>query len=96
MIDMFKTKRGDLTAYALACGYVEREEINNVRVALFHEGGPHYHVRAYNLDTGSLIFWKSSSKLTKCRQWFRQYVKHLKEVHDGASSKRIYTNRRLS
>ena len=87
MVDVFRTKRGDLTRFALACGYVQKEEINNVRVALFHEGGPHYHVRAHNLDTHSLLFWKSSSKLTKCRQWYKRYAKHLKEIHDEPSSK---------
>ena len=82
MVDKFRTKRGDLTPYALACGYEQQQEINNIRVSLWGNGGPVYHVRAHDFNTHARVFWKSSLKLTECRQWYKQYVKHLKEVHD--------------
>ena len=72
MVDKFRTKRGDLTPYALACGYIQVKDINNVRVTLWRSGDSVYHVQAHNVETHTRIFWKSSPRLTEARQWYKQ------------------------
>lgn len=45
------TKRGNLTAYGLACGYIEQSENGNNRVNLYRESCA-YHVTSFNMYTG--------------------------------------------
>ena len=72
MVDKFEKSNGDLTVYALACGYVQIKEVNNIRVSLWRDSGPVYHVRVYNFDTHDRVIWKSSPNLTEARQWYKQ------------------------
>ena len=68
----FKLKNGDLTQYALTCGYVQVRELSpGVEIKLWHEGGPCYHVRAHDFNNHKRLFWFSSGSLTKCRKVFR-------------------------
>ena len=78
MVNKFEKSNGDLTVYALACGYVQTKGVNNTQIALWREGGPAYHVRIHDFNTHERIFWRSTSNLTEARRWVRQYVKRLK------------------
>jgi hypothetical protein len=68
----FRTKAGNLTPYALACGYIEEKERGGVRVTLWHEGGPLYHVRKHDFNKGERVFWESFERLTDARALFRR------------------------
>ena len=57
----FKTKRNKLTAYALACGYVE----NNGQTQLWREHGI-YHVR--RIINGERVFWLTFETLKAARK----------------------------
>lgn len=65
------TARGWLTAYALACGYVERAVKRNTTLQLWCEHGV-YHVRAH--DHGSLgrLFWHSYPTVKQARARFSE------------------------
>lgn len=72
----FKTNKGRLTPYAFACGYIEQKETNNVRVTLWHEGGPYYHVRAHDYNVHARIFWLSFARLIDARKCFDNGANH--------------------
>ena len=72
----FRTARGRLTHYALACGYIETREVNGVSVTLWHEGGPCLHVRAHGPQ--GRIFWDSFPTLTEARKRFDKAVRELR------------------
>lgn len=60
--DEFKNAKGELTAYAFACGYVER--IGEFR--LYRDG-------CYHLQNGSV--WETFSTVTEARQVARRLTK---------------------
>lgn len=72
----FRTARGMLTPYALACGYIQRaSDTGEYRTAgrvldLWHEGAC-YHVRAHDHANGSRLFWDSFPTLTEAREHWR-------------------------
>jgi hypothetical protein len=77
---MFKNADGSLTAYALACGYLEQKEAKGINVTLWHEGAC-YHVRGHDHNKKGLLFWDSfeSGKLKDARKHYRAMVKkHIK------------------
>jgi hypothetical protein len=47
MKNTIKNKNGFLSAYGLACGYIEQKMNNNIEVTLYEEHGV-YHVTAIN------------------------------------------------
>lgn len=66
-----KTKRGLLTPYALACGYIQtREIVPDIRITLWFEGG--YHVRAYDHAAQRRLFWVVVSSLTEARKIYQR------------------------
>lgn len=74
----FRTARGELTPYALACGYIQRATDTGAYVSarvsldLWHEGGPCFHVRAHDHAAGSRLFWRSYERLADARRDWRQ------------------------
>lgn len=64
----FKTKKGEVTVYGLACGYQQLFENKGKEVRLWHEGGPLYHVRLHDFNKGKRIFWDSFEKLGEARK----------------------------
>lgn len=56
-----KTKSGRLTAYGLACGYIEECEYDGIRTTLWHEGGPTLHVRQHDFNKHERVFWECFS-----------------------------------
>ena len=66
------------TPYALHCGYIELEEfktyrdgeVKQIRLTMWHEGGPCYHVRAYDLIRGIRLFLETFTRLTDARRCF--------------------------
>jgi len=70
----FRNKDGSLSAYALACGYIQRRDTApNVSITLWHEGAC-YHVRKHDHNTGRRAFWHSTESLTEARRVFRKGV----------------------
>jgi hypothetical protein len=63
----------NLSAYALACGYVQRVEIGDYRVSLYREHGV-YHVRAYNFEQSKRIAWDVFHTLGEARKAFRALI----------------------
>lgn len=68
----FKTKSGELTPYALACGYIQEKENDGKRITLWHEGGQVYHVMLFDHKNHKRIFWESFERLTDARALYRK------------------------
>lgn len=68
MMKFYDTK-GRLTAYALACGYIERKHNGSVQTTLWAEHGV-YHVRAHDFEAHSRVFWDSFERLGEARERF--------------------------
>lgn len=66
MSNKFYTKKGLLTAYALACGYVVETAVNNHRLGIYYESV--YHVTSCN-DTDGRIVWECFEKLGDARKF---------------------------
>ncbi len=72
----FKTKKGLLTHYALACGYMEVSEgygkPGKVDISMYLDGC--FHVRGYSSETGRL-FWDCFDTLPEARKAFFSRLK---------------------
>lgn len=66
----FRNATGQLTAYALGCGYKETKIDGPVNVELYHEHGV-YHIRGFDAETGHRLFWESSNNLAQARAFFQ-------------------------
>lgn len=66
----FATKRGELTEYALGCGYIQRREVNEILVTLWREHGV-YHVRVHDFRNGWRVAWETFKTLTDARKYYR-------------------------
>ena len=71
---MFYTESGWLTPYALACGYIEEHNRDNIWTSLWHEGCV-YHVRQHDHNEHKRIFWDSFDTLTEARRRYKQAIK---------------------
>ena len=65
---IFYCKNGDLTDYALSCGYIQKKEIGNKIVKLFKEHTT-YHITV--IETGIKSKWLSFDKLTEARKEYK-------------------------
>lgn len=68
----FRTSRGELSQYALGCGYIQVHERDGQRVVLWQEGGPCYHVRHFDHNKVERVFWDTFESLTEARARYRQ------------------------
>jgi hypothetical protein len=66
-------KRGRLTAYGLACGYIEQHSTPLGRITLWQEHGT-YHVREWLNEQGR-TFWHSFPTLTAARKDFAAAIR---------------------
>lgn len=77
-----KNKNGELSAYGLACGYVECAEKNQFSAKLYNEGAC-YHVQYFNRnahfsnwnDISGGRFWLSFTSLTEARKAYRKLAR---------------------
>ncbi len=69
----FKTANGELSTYALACGYIERIETPEHSVTLWHEGGPCYHVRHCGPDYQGMHLARNWETYTTRHAAYRQF-----------------------
>lgn len=81
---VFRTKTGRLTAYALACGYIEQFEANEKRVTLWAEHGS-LHVRAHDFANNKRVFWDCPETLTQARKRFDVAKRAIAELNLPAS-----------
>jgi len=66
------TKRGNLTAYGLSCGYVETSTNNNIKVQLSYEHNT-YHVKAkYVSSDGRWHYCITADTLKDARAEYKQ------------------------
>lgn len=71
----FYNRSGTLTAYALACGYIEREVYPECTVELFMEHA-HYQVQLIaTMPYRKIIDWESFDNLTDARRAFGKLQK---------------------
>ena len=63
----FKTKRGRLTAYAFACGYIERRG----PWKLYQEHGV-YHIKGISPENPGQMYWDTARTLTEARVCLRR------------------------
>jgi len=63
----FATKRGQLTAYALACGYIQRRG----PWKLYREHGV-YHVKGFAPEHPGQLYWDTARTLTEARKILRR------------------------
>jgi hypothetical protein len=67
-------KRGRVTAYGLACGYVETKDGYGRTARLWREHGA-YHVRATVTATRARVFWESFATLADARKRYAGALK---------------------
>jgi len=76
----FKTKKGDLTHYAFACGYLQIFDCGQLRLTLWHEGGSVFHVRLFDHENKTRIFWHSFERMLDARKYWHQTKNNLLEL----------------
>ena len=86
------TQNGDLTPYALTCGYVQSATVDNANfyatgadgVALSWNGCTYdVHVRGWSVDSlgvSSRVDWRQFDTLTAARKFFRTSFRTLTEL----------------
>jgi len=75
----FYNKKGELTSYGLACGYIEQFEHLQQRVTLWKEHNA-YHVRRHNFFRNKRVFWDSFETLTEARKRYNESSKEIKSL----------------
>lgn len=72
----FYTKQNWLTPYALACGYIEISDVNNIRTTLYRDGGCQItHVRQHDFNNNQRVHWETFETLTEARKFYRKLTK---------------------
>ena len=80
MRDKFRNKNGDLTHYALACGYIQIfDPTDTMRLTLWHEGNV-FHIRLFEHSEHKRVFWHSFDNLTAARKYWHQTKNNLTEL----------------
>jgi hypothetical protein len=78
--NIFKTKRGLVSAYGLACGYLQNFNANNLTIELSQEAGCQvYHVKIFNNLTCTRIEWLSFDSLKEARGQFAFLKRNIKK-----------------
>jgi hypothetical protein len=76
----FYLKTGELTVYALSCGYVDLAERSGIgRVRLFMEHST-FHVQAYDDRARLRTCWDVHETIGPARARFRELAKHLRNA----------------
>lgn len=74
----FHDKRGQLTPYALACGYVQSYSRDDIATRLDHEGSV-FHVRTHDHRDNKRLAWETFTRLTDARREYARQ-KRLKRI----------------
>lgn len=74
MSNIFRTKRGKLSLYALSCGYVEVWGDGVQQTTLWREHGV-YHVRSHNFEEHKRIQWDTAATLGEARRLLMEHRK---------------------
>lgn len=78
----FYLQTGELSSYALACGYMESVWVDSIHITLWREHNA-YHVEACDHEGEGILFWGVFDSLSPARKRFRQAIKEIK--HEYAS-----------
>ena len=70
----FYNKNSDLSLYSFCCGYVQKEEKENMKKELFM-GHSVFHVKVYSLNDGFIdtIVWNTFRSLTEARKNYKSF-----------------------
>ena len=71
----FYNKNGELSLYSFCCGYVQREEKENMKKELFVEHST-FHVKVYRLGDGMFretIVWNTFESLAEARKNYKSF-----------------------
>lgn len=68
----FYNKNGELSLYSFCCGYVQKEEKENIKKELFMEHST-FHVKVYNFngDFVDTMVWNTFHSLTEARKNYK-------------------------
>lgn len=70
MNNLFKTKNGRVSSYALLVGFVEREKIRNINLAIKSSDGYYYDVVASDIETGKILIDNRFTYVNDARKAF--------------------------
>ena len=88
MTDKFTNANGELTMYALNCGYIQTESTGRYTIALSGNGASwDVKVSDERLPFG-LAAWEQFDRLTAARQAFRRAVRHYSR-HEWATAEPV-------
>jgi hypothetical protein len=74
----FYEANGELTRYAMACGYIMRTERGADSVEFWMEHNT-YHVRHHSTETGR-VFWSVFDTIGKARRCYRKTAKKIEKL----------------
>lgn len=87
----FHNNDGSLTAYALACGYVQTETVNGGRFEVRLSGGGGsgcYHVQVWDEELSlGMAAWESFDTLTEARKAVRQAIAYFRRLPADAPAR---------
>lgn len=72
----FRTKDGQLSAYAFACGYVQAFEKDDTRLEFYHSGAC-FHVRYSDKTHRAIDNWDCFLKLAEARKAFLSKLRQI-------------------
>lgn len=70
-----------LSAYQLACGYVQRHECDGIQTTLWREHGA-YHVRTHDFNQHQRIAWNVFRTLTEARREYARQIRMAERTCD--------------
>ena len=74
-LSKFRTKKGELSRYAFACGYVQEKETEGVITRFYHDGGACYHVRTHDHNAHTHLAWDVAENITAALKIYRDHIK---------------------
>lgn len=90
----FFTSSGYLSAYGLACGYIDTSEERHVRIEMSSSSGGQYNVIGY--EGGRQVFRESFSSLTPARKAFQSRMRQYKLRHNKEAFKQWVRDNRAA
>ena len=76
----FRLKNGDVSLYALGCGYIQRTDRDGIWTTLWLEHG-HFHIRTHDFKTHTRIAWEvfPGNELGNARKEYRKQCRYVRQ-----------------
>ena len=80
MKNIHSNRKGWLTEFSLACGFIESVHDNKkgLSLRLWRDSGPAYHVRLHDHENAKRIEWNTFTRLTEARKDFSRLCREYK------------------